>query len=80
VSAHQDDWQMPSHLVDQYAARMRDSGLPPAAVRLVISTVASVVGQLADAAEVVGPAMTGVELASVVRGFSTAWDQMRDTL
>jgi hypothetical protein len=35
---------MPSHLVDQYAARMRDSGLPPAAVRLVISTVASVDG------------------------------------
>jgi hypothetical protein len=74
------DFEMPLHVVDQYAARMRDSGLPPAAIRLVISTVATTTGQLADVAEMVAPAMTSEEVASLVRGFATAWDQLLGTL
>jgi hypothetical protein len=80
MAGPKDDWQMPSHVVDQYASHMRDSGLPPGVVRLVIATIASVLGQLADATEVVAPAMSGTEVASLLRGFSTAWDQLRDTL
>ena len=49
----QPEWAMPVNVVDQYAARLRDSGLPAPVVRLVASTLATVLGQLADRAEVV---------------------------
>jgi hypothetical protein len=80
MAGPKDDWQMPSHVVDQYAARLRDSGVPPAAIKLVVTTVASVLSQLASATEAVAPVMTSTEIASLTRAFSTAWDQMRDTL
>lgn len=75
-----EDWQMPIHVVDQYAAKLRDSGMPAPVLRITVSTVCMVVGQLADVLEAFAPLMTAQECADLVRGMSTSWDQMKETL
>jgi len=75
-----DGFQMPSHYVDQVAAKLRDSGLPPPVTRIVVSTVCMVVGQLADLLEAMAPLMTPEESAGLVRDVSNAWDQLKETL
>lgn len=75
-----DGFRMPTHIVDQYAAALRDSGLPPPIVRATVSTVCMVLNQLAESLETFAPLLTGQDAAALVRDFTTGWDQMKETL
>lgn len=76
-------FEMPQHDVDQYAAAMRDSGMPNPVMKIVAGSIAMVVNQLGDSIDLLaslGVDLDAKQMSSLLRDFAGAWTQLKDTL